>query len=185
MDALYALHNRTSVPKLTDPAPDSVALQNIYRAALRAADHGVLQPWRFLLIQGDAREKLGELFAEAERDINPQVDAAALEKARSKPLRAPLILVTICSHQASDKIPEIEQIISAGAATQNMMLAAYAQGIGAMWRTGPMAYHPIVLRGLGLSAHEKIVSFLYLGTAASAGRQLPEPVIADFFQSWS
>ncbi len=184
MDALHALHNRTSVPKLTDPAPSQEALQNIYRAAFRAADHGMLKPWRFLIIREAARDRLGELFAQAELAINPQSTAAAIDKARSKALRAPLILVTICRHHALPKIPEIEQLLSTGAATQNMLLAAYAQGVGAMWRTGPMAYHEVVRYGLGLNSAEKIVGFLHLGTSDCEPKSPAEPAVSDFFQTW-
>lgn len=184
MDALQALHNRTSVPKLTDPAPSGECLQNICRAAFRAADHGVLRPWRFLLIEGESRLRLGELFVQASLIDEPEMDAAARERLRYKPLRAPLIIVTISCHQASPKVPELEQDLSAAAATQNMLLAAYAQGVGAFWRTGTMAYHPVVRNGLGLAENEKIISFLYLGRADGAPRRLSDPPVADFFHSW-
>ncbi|MCB1670857.1 MAG: nitroreductase [Gammaproteobacteria bacterium] len=184
MDAIDALHTRTSVPKLTDPAPSGECLDNICRAALRAADHGVLRPWRFLLIAGEARLRLGELFVKAALHENSQLDPAAQERLRDKPLRAPLIIVSISRHQQTAKVPVIEQDLSAAAASQNMLLAAHAQDIGAFWRTGAMAYDPIVKRGLGLADNEHIIGFLYLGRKAGPSRRLADPDIAEFFRNW-
>ena len=184
MDALEALHNRTSVPKLTDPAPSAECLQNICKAALRAADHGVLRPWRFLVIAGNSRHKLGDLFVEAAKAAESTPDHAALDRLRQKPLRAPMIIVSIAIHQENPKVPELEQDLSAAAATQNMLLAAYAQDIGAFWRTGSMAYDPVVKKGLGLSENEKIIGFLYLGQQDCATRRLADPDVAEYFQNW-
>jgi len=184
MDALDALHTRTSIPKLTDPAPNGECLHNICRAAFRAADHGVLRPWRFLVIQGDGRKALGELFVSAATSAEPGQEPAALERLREKPLRAPLIIVTISCHRESPKVPEIEQDLSAAAATQNMLLAAHAQDIGAFWRTGSMAYDPVVKRGLGLADNEKIIGFLYLGRKDGASKRLADPDVASYFRNW-
>ena len=184
MKALDALHLRSSVPKLSGPLPSQEMLENIYKAAFRAADHAVLRPWRFLVVTADSREKLGELFAKAGAANDAALDQGALEKLRSKPLRAPLVLVCISSFKPHPKVPEIEQDLSAGAATQNMLLAAFAQGLGAMWRTGSLAYDPIVKDGLGLSAKEKIIGFLYIGTIDGGTKQLCEPDIQSYFQEW-
>ncbi|MEX0963568.1 MAG: nitroreductase [Pseudohongiellaceae bacterium] len=184
MDALDALHRRSSVPKLGGPLPSAQMLDNIYKAAFRAADHAVLRPWRFLVIKGPARDRLGELFVQAGLSQGAALEPAAVEKLRCKPLRAPLILVCISSHKPHPKVPEIEQDLSAGAATQNMLLAAFAQGLGAMWRTGSLAYDPVVRRGLGLTAAEKIIGFLYIGSIDGGTKQLCEPDIETYFQDW-
>ena len=184
MDALDALHLRSSVPKLNDPLPSEEMLENIYKAAFRAADHAVLRPWRFLVIKGEARERLGELFVNAGLSADAELTPAAIEKLRCKPLRAPLILVCISSYKPHPKVPELEQDLSAGAATQNMLLAAFAQGLGAMWRTGSLAYNPVVKSGLGLSDTEKIIGFLYIGTIDGGTKQLCESDIAAYFQDW-
>ena len=184
MDALEALHNRTSVPKLTGPGPDAICLSNICKAAFRAADHGVLRPWRFLLIREDSRARLGDLFVKATLSDKPEIELRALERIRQKPLRAPLVIVTISCFQEHPKVPEFEQDLSAAAATQNMLLAAFAQGVGAFWRTGSMAYHPIVRDGLALKENEKIISFLYLGLIHGAIKNLSTPVIDDYFKNW-
>jgi nitroreductase len=184
MKALDALHNRSSFPKLSDPLPDEEVLTNIYRAAFRAADHGVLRPWRFLQIKGSSRERLGELFVEATLSDDAETPPEKLRSVRQKPLRAPLILVIISSIKQHPKVPAIEQQLSAAAATQNMLLAAFAQGVGAMWRTGSMAYHPIVMQGLNLAEQEKIIGFLYLGTIDGPTKNLQEPNLDDFFVEW-
>lgn len=184
MDALTALHTRTSVPKLAAPGPDAGQLEAICRAALRAADHGVMRPWRFLIIEGDSLARLGALFAAATQADNPAADAEELARARDKARRAPMIIVTIACPTDSPKVPGFEQEYSAAAATQNMLVAAFAQGIGAIWRTGPMAVHPLVRSGLGLAATEKIISFVYLGTAESSSRRLSDPPTSQYFHHW-
>ncbi len=184
MDALDALHLRSSVPKLSDPIPTEEMLENIYKAAFRAADHAVLRPWRFLVVKGDARERLGEVFVQAGLSIDSTLEPAAIEKLRHKPMRAPLILICISSYRPHPKVPEIEQDLSAGAATQNMLLAAFAQGLGAMWRTGSLAYNPVVKSCLGLSEAEKIIGFLYIGTIDGGTKRLCDSDIKAYFKDW-
>lgn len=183
VDALTALHTRVSAPRL-EGEPEPAQLQNIFKAALRAADHALLRPWRFLIIRGEAREKLGEVFAQAAKIKQPDIDEATLEKTKNKALRAPVIVVVMASIEAHDKVPDIEQIISAGAATQNMLVAAHAQGLGAMWRTGSMAYDKEVSKRLGVAENEKIVGFLYLGQKKGKGRVLPDLHVETYFKEW-
>lgn len=184
MDALTALHTRVSTPRLSGAEPGAEALRNMFMAALRAPDHAQLRPWRFLLVRGDARHQLGELFAQAQLQDDSASTSLSLEKARFKPLRAPLVIVVIASVKPHAKVPEVEQILSTGAAAQNMLIAAHAQGLGAMWRTGPMAYHPLVHRGLGLKQQEKIVGYLYVGEVEGQQRSVEPPNIDDFVTEW-
>ena len=183
MDALEALQNRVSSPRLTGEI-GRLELNNIFAAALRAPDHALLRPWRFLVIEGEARKHLGELFARAELSENPSQSPQMLEKTRAKPLRAPLLVVGIARVTEHPSVPEIEQVISCGAAMQNMMLAAYAQGLGAMWRTGAMAYNTIVQSGLGLGENETIVGYLYLGQIEGKTRSLTPLEVDEYFESW-
>ncbi len=184
MDALTALHSRVSVPRLGGAPPDALALENIFRAALRAPDHAQLRPWRFITISGESRNRLGALFAEAQTQDDPSITEAALEKVRSKPLRAPLVVVVIASITPHPKVPDIEQVISAGAAAQSMLVAAHAQGVGAMWRTGSMAYHPTVHAGLGLVDQESIVGYLYLGEPEGRLRDVTPLPVTAFVSEW-
>ena len=185
MDAIEALLTRTSAPRLGGPVPDKAVLENIFKAGLRAPDHALLRPWRFLLVSGHDRYLLGNLFAAAQLEDEPDASEIALEKTRNKPLRAPLIVVVVARIAEHPKVPEVEQLLSAGAAAENMMVAAHAQGLGAMWRTGGMAYHRRVHAGLGLAGNERVVGFLYLGAIEGRSRLLPDLAVEDFFERWS
>lgn len=165
MQAIDALLERRSAKILTDPAPDEGALALLLESASRAPDHGRLRPWRFIVIRRGARERFGELIAGQLRRKQPEASAEALQRERQKALRAPLIVVVAAVCNAAAKIPPIEQILAAGAAAQNMMLAATALGFGAMWKTGDAAYDDMVKLALGLETRDAIVGFLYLGTA--------------------
>ena len=184
MDALTALHSRTSAARVTGTAPDGIILQNIFRAALRAPDHGQLRPWRFLRIEGQSLQRLANLFVAAALYDSPALTFEEQESVRSKALRAPLVVATVSRAAEHPKIPVLEQELSAGSATYAMLLAAHAQGIGAIWRTGPMATHPIVSRGLGLGENEKVIAFVYMGVPDGPLRPLRELSIDDFVQRW-
>jgi len=164
---------------------DKSALNNILRAALRAPDHAQLRPWRFLTISGVGREHLGELFARARLQEDPSLGTGDLEKVKGKPLRAPVLIVAIASIKEHPKVPEVEQILSTGAAVQNMLVAAFAQEVGAMWRTGSLTYNKVVTEGLGLVTGETIVGFLYLGEPEGSVKTIKELDIKEFTQEWS
>lgn len=178
------LLNRNSAAKLDAPAPNAFELAQIQQAALRAPDHGRIRPWRFLTVQGEARHKMGDLFVEAMLQDDPNTDQATLDKTRSNPLRAPLIIVAIANLQESDKAPGWEQMLSAGCAAHGILLACEALGYAGIWRTGPLAEHTHVTKGLGLKPNEKLIGFLYIGTRASNAKPLPDIEADDFWQDW-
>ena len=122
MDALTALTTRSSAVRLVDPAPTGAALTAILAAGARAPDHGHLRPWKFVLVRGAARDKLGQLLAIALRAREPDAPEALVAKERARALRAPLIIAVVATVRAHPKIPAIEQVISAGAAAQNMQI---------------------------------------------------------------
>lgn len=184
MDALTALHSRTSVSRVSGPVPSEEALQALFQAALRAPDHGQLRPWRFLRIEGESLQRLADLFGAAALAETPGLSEEEVQSARSKALRAPLIIASISCAAEHPKIPVLEQDMAAACATHGMLLAAHAQGIGAVWRTGPFAVHPLVHDGLELAAHEKIIAFLYIGQPDGPLRPLRELPITDYVQSW-
>lgn len=186
MDAIEALTTRRSPAKLVEPAPSDAELALMLRAGARAPDHGRLRPWRFILLKGAARERFGEVLAQSLAARNPAVPAEVVARERQKPLRAPVTLVVAAAVQPGHKIPVIEQVLAAGAAAQNVLLAAYALGFGGMWRTGDSAYDAGVKAALGLGAEDAIVGYLYLGTPA--GRPLippDEPEPASFLREWT
>jgi nitroreductase len=184
MDALTLLLGRESATRLQEPAPSAEAFDVIFKAALRAPDHGRLRPWRFVVIQGAARERFGDVLAASLRAHRPDATPEMLDRERKKPMRAPAIVVVAAHVQRNGKIPEVEQLLSAGAAAQNIMLAAHAQGYGAMWKTGEPAYDAEVKRALGLEDDDAIVAFLYLGTRAPGSAPGARPVPQDFVTKW-
>ncbi len=184
MDAYEALITRVSPIELGEPAPDEAALRKIAAAGLRAPDHGRLRPWRFISIRGEGLVRLGEVFASALQRREPESAPELLERERQKPLRAPLLLTAVARITPSPKVPVIEQILSAGAAAQNILIACRALGFGAMWKTGDAAYDPMVKAALGLEASDWIVGFLHIGTPKAMPKQ-PVPLNPDeFLQSW-
>ena len=184
MGALELLHTRESAKRLQDPAPTDDALRAIFAAAVRAPDHGQLRPWRFVVIRGDARLRFGDVMAESRRQQAPETAPEALRRERDKALRAPLIVVVAARVQPEARIPEIEQILSAGAAAQNVMLAAHALGYGAMWKTGEPAYDSYVKHALGLKETDAIVGFIYLGTRAGGPSPVVRPAADQFVEEW-
>lgn len=170
MDLFTAIDTRTSAAKLGEPGPDAAALKRILDAAIRAPDHGRLSPWRFTIIEGAARERLGDAIADMKRRRQPDLSPEDVERDRRKALRAPTIIaVSAAITDVGEKVPPLEQIVAVGAAVQNMFLAAHALGYGAMWKTGPAAYDTGVKQALGIPAEETVVAYLYLGTVVSAG----------------
>lgn len=184
MEAIDALLNRASMPLLEAPGPTEAQLDTMFQAALRAPDHGALRPFRFLVIEGEARDRLGEVFLEAALQDNPELPEEKRTKTLKMPLRAPTMVVVIAVTRAEHKVPVLEQQITAGCAAQNMLHAAYAQQLGAMWRTGAMAYHPRVLEGLGLAENEEIIGYLYLGTP-SRERKVAALPVDRFVSHWT
>jgi nitroreductase len=176
MEALEAVLTRQSVAPafLREPAPDDAALERILAAGACAPDHGKLRPWRFIVIRGQARECLGEVFAAALLQRQPDAPEAAIEQERTRPLRAPMLIgVAAAIAPQHPKIPEIEQILSTAAAAQNMLIAAHAQGFGAKWLTGANAYDAHVQGALGLAPDDRLIGFIYLGTVDGSPPAVP------------
>jgi nitroreductase len=184
MDALAALTTRISPAALDVPGPSADALDTILKAAVAAPDHGRMQPWRFILIDGVAREKFGVLLAEALQRREPAAPVGKLDAERKKALRAPLIVVVAAAVQPGAKVPEVEQVVAVGAAAQNMLVAAHALGYGGFWRTGANAYDAAMKRALGLAESDVIVGFLYLGTTKTPG-QPRQNDIASVTRRWA
>ncbi len=183
MDAYEALVTRISPKELGEPAPDEATLHKIIAAALRAPDHGRLRPWRFIAIRGKGRKRLGDVLAAALNRRDPDA-GAELERERQKPMRAPLVLVAAVHITPSPKIPAVEQVLAAGAAAQNILLACHALGFGAVWKTGPAAYDASVKEALGLEAADEIAGFLFIGTPASTPKAPPPLDPAEFLIIW-
>jgi nitroreductase len=183
VDAIDVLLGRNSAPRLNGNVGES-QIRTILEAGFRAPDHAMLKPWRILLVEGDAREQLGALFARAKLARDPDQTPEQLARIQGKTLRAPLIIVVAARVVAHPKVPEVEQLLSAGAVAHGMLLASHALGLGAMWRTGEMAYDAVVHEGLGLNDGEKIVGFLYVGEIEGKTKSIPIVNVAEMVTRW-
>jgi nitroreductase len=187
MEALEAVLTRQSVAPafLREPAPDDATLERILAAGACAPDHGKLRPWRFIVIRGQARERLGEVFAAALLLRQPDAPDAAIDQERTRPLRAPMLIgVAAAIAPQHPKIPEIEQILSTAAAAQNMLIAAHAQGFGAKWLTGANAYDAHVQGALGLAPDDRLIGFIYLGTVDGSPPAIPHADAREHTIEW-
>lgn len=184
MKAMELLIDRCSAVKLTEPGPTDEDIELMIMSAVRAPDHGRLRPWRFFVIRKEIREKFGELLALHLLRKAPSASPELLDNERRKAFRSPLIVVVAQKARANDKIPAIEQILSAGAATQNILLAAHALGYGAVWKTGSAAYDDDVKAAFGLNEADALVGFIYIGTHTML-RALPRPAVEDFVEIWT
>ncbi|MGK0442695.1 MAG: nitroreductase [Pseudohongiellaceae bacterium] len=184
MNAIDLLLQRNSSPRLKEPAPQGAELETVFQAALRAPDHARLRPWRFLTITGEDRLALGQLFAQAAQARNPSCSEVDLDKAKAQPFRAPLIVIAVACYSDHPKVPQTEQLLSAGCAVHGMLLATHALGFGGVWRTGENAFDRNVMNGLGLQEHEAIVGYLYIGTREGVAKPLPAMNSSDFVKAW-
>ena len=168
MELLQGIQSRTSALRLSAPGPGREHIEQILRAGARAPDHGRLRPWRFIVLEGDARARLGDAMATILKAKFPDAQPAQLDAERSKAMRAPVI-IAVAAKIVKSKIPEIEQVTAVAAAVQNMFLAANALGYGAMWKTGGAAYDTSIKDMFGLAPEDHIVALLYLGTTGTPG----------------
>ena len=177
MDTLRCIATRRSVGRLAGPGPARAQLEQLLEAAVAAPDHGLLRPWRFLVLSGAALVALGDVYAAAHAARDPLATPGDLAKTGAKPLRAPTIVVVVAAPKPSPKIPPAEQVASADAAAQNLLLAAHAMGLGAMWRTGWYGTDPLVRAHLGLRAGEVLVGWIYLGTVPDGWTPPPRTAV--------
>jgi nitroreductase len=185
MEAIDLLLNRESAVKLGSPGPSAAELDQIFAAAVRAPDHGRLRPWHFVVIDEDHRAAFGDLMAESMKRREPQASADMLQRERDKAFRSPCIVAVAAKVTRGHKIPEIEQIASASAAAQMILLAAPALGYGAVWKTGAPAYDPFVKTSLGLAAEDEILGFLYIGKLLSAPPGPARPEARNYVSHWT
>jgi nitroreductase len=164
MDLLTAIDTRTSSGRLAEPGPTAEHLARILDAAARAPDHGRMRPWRLVVLDEAAKPRFAAAAAEAKRKRTPALNDEQLASEREKLLRSPTIVVVGCAVRENPKVPEIEQVIAAGAAAQNLFLAAHDLGYGVMWKTGAAAYDPDVKAVVGLAPADHIVGIMHLGT---------------------
>jgi nitroreductase len=186
VNALDALLARRSVGAqyLAEPGPSPAQVDLAIDAALRAPDHGRIQPWRFRLIRGAARSALAERLVAATRARDPATPDGQLDKLRAR-AKTPLIVAVSALLKLDPKVPEVEQLLSAGAGVMNMLNAFTVQGFGAIWLTGPNTYDPVVAAALGLMTHERLLGFVYVGSlAANTPGPVARPARGQFVSDW-
>jgi nitroreductase len=170
------------LPKVGADRPSREEIENLLELAVRAPSHHLTQPWRFHVIAGDERERIAVAIAEEaiERGIDPE---EAVADGRRKVGRAPVIVVFTCVPSDAPDVEEAEELASVAMAVQNFLLGAHASGLGAMLRTGGVAYHPSVRKHLDLAPNERVVGFVYVGYPAG-DRTLTERTSAGELTTW-
>ena len=184
MDAIEALTERVSIAQLTGPDITASQKEILFKAALRAPDHAFMRPSRYIILEGDARARLSEIFysQQAGREV---LSPEKAKKVKTMLLRAPLVIVAVTHLEEHPKVPRDEQILSTGAGVQNMLNAAFAMGLGAIWRTGAMVDCHAVRKALGLGKYDVITAFLYVGHPNKSPKPLPDMPLSDYVTEWT
>ena len=181
------IQQRRSIGKMDERHPTREQITKILEAATHAPNHHKVEPWRFFVLAGKARQELGEIMATSLAgrlaDTTSEKAQAMLEKERNKPLRAPIILVAVAEHPIQPNVLEIENITAVAAAVQNMLLTAEEMRLACMWRTGDAAYDPKVKQWLNIAPEDHIIAFVYLGYPAIAVQER-HPQSVESKTSW-
>jgi nitroreductase len=180
-DAIDLLKTRRSVKprEMTGPGPSPAELETILTIGARVPDHGKLAPWRFIIFEGDARERAGEVIAKVFARKNPNASAAEIDVEKRRLTDAPLVIAVVSFTKPHPKVPPWEQELSAGASAMNIVTAATALGYGTCWLTGWFAFDRDVLEAIGLKADEKLAGFIHIGTPSKPSEDRPRPAISD------
>ncbi|OSI60220.1 nitroreductase [Bradyrhizobium canariense] len=180
-DAIELLKTRRSVKprEMSGPGPSPAELETILTIGARVPDHGKLAPWRFIIFEGDARQRAGEVIAKVFARKNPGAAAADVETERKRLMDAPLVIGIVSFTKPHPKVPAFEQELSAGASVMNIVTAAAALGYGACWLTGWFAFDRDVLDGLGLKPDEKLAGFVHIGKPTRPSGDRPRPVLSE------
>jgi len=163
MDVFEAIHSRHSQGKVKqDPLPREL-IEKLLDSAVQAPNHYKVRPWRFVVLTGEARNRMGDVMSSSLRDRHPAFPQEAFDKARATPFRAPVVIAVGVDKPNEPKVLEIENICAVAAAIQNLLLAAHAMGLGAKWRTGEWARDGKVKEFLGFEADQHLIGFIYVG----------------------
>jgi nitroreductase len=180
-DALELLSTRRSVAPhlLGKPGPSGEQLETLLTIAARVPDHGRLFPWRFLVLEGESRHRIGEVIANAVSADQPGADPAKIAIERNRLARAPVVVAVVSRAKPHVKIPEWEQKLSAGAVCMSLVIAANAMGFATSWLTEWYAFDRRILDALGLAPDETIAGFVHIGTPKEKPVERARPVLAD------
>ena len=186
-DAIELLSTRSSFKaiELKTPGPSAAEIEKLLTIACRVPDHGKLTPWRFIVFEGNARLAAGAAIANAFRTKYPDAKPENVEFEHKRLAHAPLVIAVVSRAGPHVKIPEWEQVLSAGAAAMNLVLGAHALGYGANWITGWYAYDRGVLDAFGLAPHERIAGFIHIGTPSGPAQERPRPLLSQIATQFS
>ncbi len=180
-NALDLLKTRRSLKpiEMTGPGPSPAELETIMTIGARVPDHGRIVPWRFIVFEGDARLKAGEIFARVFQTKNATAAADQIETERKRFNHAPLVIAVVSRTAPHPKVPPWEQELSAGACAMNIVHASHALGFVACWLTGWIAFDRDVLNELGVKPDEKIAGFIHIGRASGAVEDRSRPALSE------
>lgn len=178
MEVFEAIYQRHSQKKVKPDALPRALIEKLLDAAVQAPNHYKVRPWRFVVLMGEARKKLGDIMAASQLDRHPEFPQEAFDKARATPLQAPVVIAVGVDKPTEPKVLEIENICAVAAASQNLLLAAHATGLGAKWRTGEWVHDEKVKEFLGFDADQNVIAFIYIGYPEF----IPEPVTRPSFE---
>ena len=182
----YLLTRRSvGIAFLGEPGPTPDELEQILRIGTRVPDHGKITPWRLIIIEGEDRAKAGEKLARIMEQANPKLDASSLEAERKRFLPAPLTIGVISSPQPHPKVPQLEQLLSAGNVAFNLLHAAHALGFAASWVTRWYAFDAEAAAMLGARKDEQFVGFIHIGTPTASIEDRPRPDLESIVTRWS
>jgi len=179
MDVFEAIHNRHSQKKVKADSVPREMIEKLLDAAAQAPNHYKVRPWRFVVLTGNARERLGIVMSISLRERQPDFPQEAFDKAQTTPLQAPVVIAVGVEKPSEPKVLEIENVCAAAAATENLLLAAYALGLGAKWRTGEWARDAKVKEFLGFEPDQHLVGLIYVGYPEFIVEQPPRPSFED------
>ena len=179
MNVIEAIYARQSLGNVRQDEIPRADIEKMLGAAAQAPNHYRVRPWRFVVVVGEARKRLGKVLAQALLRKSPQVGQDGLEKERAKPFRAPLIIAVGVDKPTESRVQAIENVCAAAAACQNILLAATELGIAGYWRTGDAVRDPEVKAFLGLAPDQEVIAFLYLGYPAAPVEPRQRPGFED------
>ena len=179
MDVFEAIHTRHSQGKVKPDALPRALIEKLLAAAVQAPNHYRVRPWRFVVLTGDSRKQLGDVFAASQLDRKPDLPPEASDKTRALPLRAPVVIAVGVDKPSEEKVSETETLAAVAAACQNLLLAAHAEGLAVMWRTGEWARDPKAKAFLGFSPDQHLLAYLYIGYPEFTAEAQPRPSFED------
>lgn len=178
-EILDFIKSRRSIGNLIAPAPSHEQVEQAIEVAMSAPDHKGLNPYRFVVLEGNALTQLGDALKNASI-AQGETDEASLTKAQNMPLRAPMIIACVTRYREHDKVPHWEQLAAASASVQNLLLALHAQGFATVWRTGAIANELAVKSYIGVTQDNQVVGFVYVGTPKGEIPKRPPILVDDF-----